>query len=145
MGKFAQIGRAKFWTPLRTIFAVAYTFLFFGALSKSNCALGKADENGVLQLNWDGNRQYTSFCYNDIVPLYGARGLDQPGFVYDYSWVEDGLTRYMEYPVLAGLFQGVASFISRNTYFLVDRVLPEVGWYFSVSYTHLTLPTICSV
>lgn len=145
MGKFAQIGRAKFWTPLRTIFAVAYTFLFFGALSKSNCALGKADENGVLQLNWDGNRQYTSFCYNDIVPLYGARGLDQPGFVYDYSWVEDGLTRYMEYPVLAGLFQGVASFISRNTYFLVDRVLPEVGWYFYVTVFILSVIWVATV
>lgn len=133
MGKYAQLGRAKFWTPLRTIFAVAYVFLFMGALSKSNCALGKPDDNGVLQLNWDGNRQYTSFCYNDIVPLYGARGLDQPGFVYSYSWVEDGLTRYMEYPVLAGLFQQFTSFISRNTYFLADRFLPEVGWYFYIT------------
>ncbi len=139
MGKYAQIGRAKFWTPLRTIFAVAYVFLFMGALSKSNCALGKPDDNGVLQLNWDGNRQFTSFCYNDIVPLYGARGLDQPGFVYDYSWVEEGLTRYMEYPVLAGLFQGFTSFISRNTYFVAQRFLPEVGWYFYVTVFFLAI------
>ncbi|AIJ34406.1 hypothetical membrane protein [Corynebacterium imitans] len=139
MGKYAQIGRAKFWTPLRTIFAVAYVFLFMGALSKSNCALGKPDDNGVLQLNWDGNRQFTSFCYNDIVPLYGARGLDQPGFVYDYSWVEEGLTRYMEYPVLAGMFQGFTSFISRNTYFVAQRFLPEVGWYFYVTVFFLAI------
>ena len=134
MGKFAQIGRAKFWTPLRTILAVAYTFLFFGALSKSNCALGKADENGVLQLNWDGNRQYTSFCYNDIVPLYGGRGLDEPGFPYAYSWVEDGLTRYMEYPVLAGMFQGGVGWLARTTYPAVKWLgMAEVSWYFGLT------------
>lgn len=83
MGRFAQIGRSKFWTPLRTIFALAYVFIGLGALSKSNCAMGKLDDAGVMQVNWDGNRQYTSFCYNDILPLYGGRGLDQPGFVYD--------------------------------------------------------------
>ena len=106
MGRFAQIGRARFWTPLRSIIAVAYVFLSFGLLQKAHCAGGKADDNGIIQLNWDGNRQYTAACYNDIIPLYGARGLDKGGFVYDYSWVEEGLTRYMEYPVLAGLSLG---------------------------------------
>lgn len=133
MGRFAQIGRSKFWTPLRTIFALAYVFIGLGALSKSNCAMGKLDDAGVMQVNWDGNRQYTSFCYNDILPLYGGRGLDQPGFVYDFSWVEGDLTRYMEYPVLAGLFQQFCAFISRNTYFAVSRILPESGWYFYVT------------
>ncbi|MCP1388675.1 glycosyltransferase 87 family protein [Corynebacterium sp. TA-R-1] len=144
MGRYAQIGRASFWTPLRAILAVAYVFLSLGGLSKANCAMGRPDDNGVLQLNWDGNRQYTSFCYNDIVPLYGARGLDQPGFVYDYSWVEDGLTRYMEYPVLAGLFQQFSAFISRNTYFLADRLLPEVGWYFWVTVLLLSIIWVCT-
>ncbi|WP_206214001.1 glycosyltransferase family 87 protein [Corynebacterium qintianiae] len=130
MGRFAPIGRARFWSPLRAVITVAWVFLAFAALAKANCAGGRPDENGVLRLNWDGNRQYTSFCYNDIVPLFGGRGLDQPGFVYDYSWVEGDLTRYMEYPVLAGIFQNVMGFISRNTYFLVDKFLPDVGWYF---------------
>ena len=133
MGRFAQIGRARFWTPLRAIIAVAYVFLSFGVLSKSHCAGGRPDDNGIVQLNWDGNRQFTAACYNDIIPLYGARGLDQPGFVYDYSWVEDGLTRYMEYPVLAGMFQQLCATISRWTYFLVDSFLPESGWYFYVT------------
>lgn len=144
MGRFAQIGRARFFTPLRAIFALAYLLLSFGALSKANCAMGKPDDNGVLQLNWGGSRQYTSFCYNDIVPLYGARGLNTPGFVYDYSWVEDGLTRYMEYPVLAGLFQQFAAFVSRNTYFLVDWLLPAVGWYFWVTALFLSIIWICT-
>ncbi|MEH0147919.1 glycosyltransferase 87 family protein [Corynebacterium sp. Q4381] len=144
MGRFAPIGRARFWTPLRAILALAYTMLTLGGLSKANCSLGRADESGVLRLNWDGNRQYTSFCYNDIVPLYGARGLDQPGFVYDYSWVEDGLTRYMEYPVLAGLFQQFTAFIARNTYFLVDNMLPDVGWYFWLTALFLSIIWVCT-
>ena len=144
MGRYAQIGRARFWTPLRAIFALAYVFLTLGGLSKANCSLGKPDDDGVLQLNWDGNRQFTSFCYNDIVPLYGARGLDQPGFVYDYSWVEDGLTRYMEYPVLAGLFQQFTAFISRNTYFVASKFLPEVGWYFWMTVLFLSIIWICT-
>ncbi|NJJ04623.1 glycosyltransferase family 87 protein [Corynebacterium coyleae] len=133
MGRFAQIGRARFWTPLRAIIAVAYVFLSFGALQKSRCAGGKLDDNGIMQLNWDGNRQFVAACYNDIIPLYGARGLDQPGFVYAYSWVEDDLTRYMEYPVLAGLFQQLSAWIARGTYFLTDSFLPESGWYFYVT------------
>lgn len=133
MGRYAQIGRARFWTPLRALLAVAYVFLSFGLLQKAHCAGGRADDNGIIQLNWDGNRQFTAACYNDIIPLYGARGLDQPGFVYDYSWVEDDITRYMEYPVLAGLFQQLSAWISRGTYFLVDSVLPEAGWYFYVT------------
>ena len=145
MGRFAQIGRARFWTPLRTIIAVAYIFLSFGVLQKSHCAGGKADDNGIIQLNWDGNRQYTAACYNDIIPLYGARGLDQPGFVYDYSWVEDGLTRYMEYPVLAGLFQQISAWISRGTYGLVDSFLPESGWYFYVTALLLSIIWIITI
>ncbi|WKD58345.1 hypothetical protein CAPI_09110 [Corynebacterium capitovis DSM 44611] len=130
MGRFSRLGRARFWTPLRTILAVAWTFLAFGVLFKSNCAQGKPDGNGVLQLDWSGNRQYTSFCYNDIVPLYSGRGLDHAGFVYDYSWVENGVTRYMEYPVLAGMFQNVVAALARQTYGVARDVLPEVGWYF---------------
>ncbi|MCQ4623083.1 glycosyltransferase 87 family protein [Corynebacterium sp. CCUG 70398] len=132
MGRFAQIGRGRWWTPLRAIMSVAWVFMVLGALSKSNCARGKLVD-GSLQLNWDGNRQYTSFCYNDIVPLYGGRGLDQPGFVYDYSWQEGDLTRYMEYPVLGGLFQGAMGWLSRNTYPLVSWALPDSGWYFYVT------------
>nr|WP_083789576.1 glycosyltransferase 87 family protein [Corynebacterium lipophiloflavum] len=130
MGAHAPLGRARFWSPLRAIVAVAWVFLGFAALAKANCAWGRPDDSGVLQLNWGGNRQYTSFCYNDIVPLYGGRGLDRPGFVYDFSWTEGDLTRYMEYPVLAGIFQNIMGFVARNTYFLADRVLPEAGWYF---------------
>ncbi|MBA4504333.1 DUF2029 domain-containing protein [Corynebacterium sanguinis] len=130
MGAHTPLGRAQFWSPLRAIVAVAWVFLGFAALAKANCAWGRPGESGGLELNWSGNRQYTSFCYNDIVPLYAGRGLDQPGFVYDFSWTEGDLTRYMEYPVLAGIFQNIMGFIARTTYFIAQRVLPEAGWYF---------------
>nr|WP_051077957.1 glycosyltransferase 87 family protein [Corynebacterium lubricantis] len=145
MGRFARIGRARWWTPLRVLISVAWVFLAFGVLSKANCAGGARTADGVIGLNWAGNRQYTSFCYNDITPLYGGRGLDQPGFVYAYSWVEGDLTRYMEYPVLAGLFQGVMGWIARNTYGLVDSFLPGAGWYFYLTAFVLSIMWICTI
>ena len=40
----------------------------------------------------------------------------------------------MEYPVLAGLFQGLMGWIARNTYSLVEWVgIPEAGWYFGLT------------
>lgn len=133
-GSHARGPVQSWWTPLRIILAVAWTFLAAGFLSKANCAVGKPGPGGTSVLNWDGNRQYTSACYNDIIPLYAGRGLDEPGFPYAYSWVEDGLTRYMEYPVLTGMFQGLMGFIARHTYGLVSWAgMPESGWYFALT------------
>jgi len=54
---------------------------------------------------WDG-RQYYKACYSDPIPLYGAEGLSQGAFPYKYMWTEsDGTVRYMEYPVVSGVFQ----------------------------------------
>ena len=119
-GRFARDSRGQWWTPLRALIAVAWVFLAGGFLSKANCAGGIRGEDGTINLDWSANRQYTSFCYNDIVPLYAGRGLDQPGFPYAFSWQEDGVTRYMEYPVLAGMFQGLMGWIARHTYGLVE-------------------------
>ena len=133
-GRFARSGTAGWWTPLRVIITLAWTFLAFGFLSKATCAGSRRGDDGTISLNWDGNRQYTSFCYNDIVPLYGGRGLDEPGFPYAYSWVEGDLTRYMEYPVLAGLFQGAVGWLARNTYAAVKWTgMAEVSWYFGLT------------
>ncbi|SES14545.1 hypothetical protein CCYS_13760 [Corynebacterium cystitidis DSM 20524] len=145
MGRFATIGRARWWTPLRVLIAVAWVFLSFGLLSKANCAGGARSDDGTVVLNWAGNRQYTSFCYNDITPLYVGRGLNQPGFVYDYSWVEGETTRYMEYPVLAGLFQGLMGWIARSTYGLVDGFLPDAGWYFYLTAFVLSIMWVCTI
>ncbi|GAB3943435.1 glycosyltransferase family 87 protein [Corynebacterium tapiri] len=134
VGRFAAVGRARFFTPLRVLIALALTFLSFGYLSKAACLGGIRQDDGSVSLNWAGSRQYTAACYNDIVPLYSGRGLDQPGFVYAFSWTEGDLTRYMEYPVLAGLFQGIMGWWSRTTFPLIDALgapIPAASWYFT--------------
>ncbi|WJY93414.1 hypothetical protein CFAEC_13145 [Corynebacterium faecale] len=137
LGRFAQVGTQRFWTPLRVLITTSLVFLAVGFLTKANCIQGGRGEDGVIALNWSGNRQYTSACYNDIVPLYGGRGLDSPGFPYAYSWQEGDLTRYMEYPVLGGIFQWIAAIITRFLYPVVDILpfhsLPEAGLYFIVT------------
>ena len=136
VGYFAAVGRQRWWTPLRTLIFTALIFLSFGYLSKANCLGAAVAEDGTVSLDWSGNRQYTSACYNDIAPLFDGRGLSQGGFPYAWSWTEGDLTRYMEYPVLAGLFQGAMAWVSRLTYPLVD-VLPlpvaPAAWYFAVT------------
>ncbi|WP_338021062.1 glycosyltransferase family 87 protein [Corynebacterium macginleyi] len=133
-GRFARGSHVRWWTPLRALIAVAWVFLAGGFLSKANCAGGTRGEDGTINVDWSANLQYTSFCYNDIVPLYTGRGLDQPGFPYAFSWQEDGLTRYMEYPVLAGMFQGSMGWIARHTYGLVEwSGVPAAGWYFGLT------------
>lgn len=142
MGRFAAIGRARFFTPQRTLIITALLFLGAGFFTKANCMVGTRVDWGV-QLDWSGRRQYLSACYNDIVPLYGAEGLDQGAVPYFYSWVEDGVVRFMEYPVLAGLFQWINATITRFTYPLLDQIapghtLPEAGLYFIITALALT-------
>ncbi|HZK31943.1 MAG TPA: glycosyltransferase 87 family protein [Corynebacterium sp.] len=136
IGRHARPGSARWWTPVRVLTLVALVFLSFGFLSKAACLRGTRGEDGTAVLDWSGNRQYLAACYNDIIPLYHGRGLDQPGFPYAYSWSEGDLTRYMEYPVLAGLFQGGMGWLTRLTYPVIE-VLPlplaESAWYFCVT------------
>ncbi|AGF73692.1 glycosyltransferase family 87 protein [Corynebacterium halotolerans] len=137
VGRFAEVGRSRWWTPLRTLIFTALVFLSFGFLSKANCIQGARGEDGTLGIDWSGNRQYVSACYNDLVPLFAGRGLDVGGFPYAWSWQEGDLTRYLEYPVLTGLFQGAMGWLTRLTWPLVDALpgntLPQAGWYFALT------------
>ncbi|MDO4928193.1 MAG: glycosyltransferase 87 family protein [Corynebacterium sp.] len=132
LGRFARAGTQTFWTPLIVVLSVASTFLALGFLSKANC-LGGNMNGGVATIDWSGYKQYTSACYNDIVPLYRGRGLDNPGDPFAFSWDEDGLTRYNEYPVLAVLFMWI---MSRITWAITPLVhvsfdqIPEASVYF---------------
>lgn len=135
LGRFARPGTQRIWTPIRVLTVVALTFLSLGYMAKANC-LGGTLVDGVAQLNWAGNRQYTSACYNDIIPLFSGRGLDHPGFPYAFSWEEDGHTRYMEYPVLAGMFQWLIAILTRAVYPVVSLVpgaVPEASVYFALT------------
>ncbi|QXQ16069.1 DUF2029 domain-containing protein [Skermania piniformis] len=111
IGRHALIGRARFWTPVRVVLAMAVVFLAFGWFGKAACIQQHPGDNGPA-LDWSNNRQYVAMCYTDIVPLYGAERLNEGAFPYKVSWVEDGSAglpqvRYMEYPVVAGLYQYV--------------------------------------
>ncbi|MDO4911053.1 MAG: glycosyltransferase 87 family protein [Corynebacterium sp.] len=138
MGRHSVVGTARWFTPLRVLYMVGSIFLVFAYLAKSRCLFGKY-ENGVWSLDWSGSRQYVAACYNDIVPLYGAEGLAAGHFPYLYSWVENGQTRYMEYPVLSGLYQWVIAFITRHTYGILPFPFPEVTWYFALTALSLSV------
>jgi uncharacterized membrane protein len=111
LGRHALVGRQWFWTSARVILLLAVVTLAVGWLQKSPCIQTMRDDKGVLQLDWSGNRQYVAMCYSDVVPLYTAERLDQPQtFPYKTSWIDNEgqpgeHIRYMEYPVLTGLFQ----------------------------------------
>ncbi|MPZ64230.1 MAG: DUF2029 domain-containing protein [Pseudonocardiaceae bacterium] len=115
LGRHAVIGRHWFWTPLRVVLLLAVLTLAAGWLAKSPCLQTYTDDAGETALDWRDGRQYQAFCYSDTVPLFAAERLDRPGlqgFPYATSWtVDEGAAdeqvRYMEYPVLTGLFQWV--------------------------------------
>jgi len=106
VGRHAVVGRQRFWTPLRVIMLVTVAFLALGFFSKAACLETTHPTDGSQPgLNWDG-RQYYKACYADPLPLYSTEGLASGALPYKYMWVtETGEVRYMEYPVLSGMFQ----------------------------------------
>ncbi|QNG20590.1 DUF2029 domain-containing protein [Rhodococcus triatomae] len=111
LGRHALVGRETFLTPMRVLLLLGVVFLALGWFAKAPCIQqGPVGADGALGLDWSGSRQYVAMCYSDTVPLYGAERLDQGAFPYKKSWEEtssDGhvQVRYMEYPVLSGLYQ----------------------------------------
>lgn len=111
LGTHAVVGRHWFWSPLRIVLLLGIITLAFGWFGKAACIQQYETADGELALDWRDDRQYVAMCYSDIIPLFGTQQLDQPDTLpYRDSWVEDEGTeheqeRYMEYPVLTGLFQ----------------------------------------
>lgn len=134
-GRFARVGTQPYWSALTVILTVASTFLALGFLSKANC-LGGTVHDGAVSLDWSGYKQYTSACYNDIIPLYRGRGLDVGGNPFAFSWDEGGLTRYNEYPVLAVIFMWIMAAIAKVVAVplqVLVPALPEASVYFIVT------------
>jgi uncharacterized membrane protein len=85
LGRHAIVGRAPILTPLRVCLLMAICVLIGGWLFKSACIQTGSDG----QLDQSGQRPWITGCYNDVVPLYGGRGLDDPRRnPYSYSWAE---------------------------------------------------------
>ncbi|MGH3438040.1 MAG: glycosyltransferase family 87 protein [Sciscionella sp.] len=113
LGKHAVVGRHWLFTPLRILLMITLFVLVVGWFVKSPCIQQYQDTPGHSVLDWQNDRQYVAMCYSDIVPLYSAEHLDKKGFFpYRDHWVENQgkpnqQNRYMEYPVITGMFQWV--------------------------------------
>ncbi|MDA3631143.1 glycosyltransferase 87 family protein [Saccharopolyspora oryzae] len=112
LGRHAQLGRQWFWTPLRVVLLFAVLVLAAAWLFKAPCQM-TYDSSAGPQLDWRNNKQYTAMCYTDIIPRYGMGDLaPDDAFPYKTAWLEKPGTpqekvRYMEYPVLTGVFQWI--------------------------------------
>ncbi|MCH9641102.1 MAG: glycosyltransferase family 87 protein [Actinomycetia bacterium] len=150
VGRHALIGRTRFLTPLRAMLAIALIFLALGYSTKAAClqtvGTGAADQRVG---NWENQRAYFQLCYSDTVPLYTAELLNLGRFPYKSSWVEtdgegkphvqyDGspAVRYMEYPVLTGIYQYLSMSLAK-TYTALTKlvsvpIVAEVVMFFNI-------------
>lgn len=166
VGRHALIGRQRFFTPLRVIFVIALVFLSLGWATKSPClqtvGTGTADQRVA---NWENQRAYYELCYSDTVPLYTAELLADGKFPYKSSWLEldengqprtqyDGTqaVRYMEYPVITGVYQYVSMALAK-TYSALTRAVSwpvlsgvaEVVMFFNIAAFGLALAWLTTV
>ena len=166
VGRHALIGRTRLLTPVRVMFLIALVFLGLGWSTKAPClqstGTGLPDQRVA---NWDNQRAYYELCYSDTVPLYGAELLSQGKFPYRSSWLEldsagnprmqyDGrpAVRYMEYPVLTGLYQYVSMSLAK-TYTMIARAtgwpvlagVAEVVMFFNIAAFGLALAWLATV
>ena len=163
VGRHALIGRTRFFTPLRVMFIIALVFLVLGWSTKAACLQSTGKGTGEQRVaNWNNQRAYYELCYSDTVPLYGAELLSDGKFPYKSSWVEtdssgrpqtryDGqpAIRYMEYPVLTGMYQ-YASMALAKTYTALSKmhvvpVTAEVVVFFDVAAIGLALAWLATV
>ncbi|BAH51480.1 glycosyltransferase family 87 protein [Rhodococcus opacus] len=152
VGRHAVVGRSRFFTPMRAILLLAIVFLALGWFAKAPCIQqAPVGENGALGLDWSGSRQYVAMCYSDTVPLYGAERLNEGAFPYKKWWEEQAgngqiQRRYMEYPVISGLYQYGAMTIAKS--WDAVRWLPgalQVAIYFNVVAFGLALAWLVTV
>ena len=163
VGRHALIGRARFLTPLRVMFAIAVVFLALGYTTKAACLVttgsGTADQKVA---NWQNQRAYYELCYSDTVPLYTAEMLNLGKFPYKSSWIEtdsegrpqiqfDGniAVRYMEYPVITGVYQYMSMALAK-TYSALSKLvavpsIAEVVMFFNISAFGLALAWLATV
>jgi uncharacterized membrane protein len=163
VGRHALIGRSRIMTPVRVMFLIALVFLALGWSTKAACLQSTGTGTGDQRVaNWDNQRAYYELCYSDTVPLYGAELLSQGKFPYKSSWIETDSTgvqqisydgrpavRYMEYPVLTGMYQYMSMALAK-TYTALSKLAPlpvvaEVVMFFDVAAFGLALAWLGTV
>jgi uncharacterized membrane protein len=104
LGRYAG-KRPRWWSPIRVLLAIAAVTLLLGYAEKAPCADGQ----------WVNSLQYTHACYSDVIPLWGAEGLDVGAVPYrDHA---------VEYPVLTGGFMWATAELTRAWHSLAEQ-----GW-----------------
>ncbi|HEY3629384.1 MAG TPA: glycosyltransferase 87 family protein [Jatrophihabitantaceae bacterium] len=119
-GRHAAISRRAWWTPVRWLLAMTLFTLLLGFAQKAPCSTG----------NWSGNKQYTHFCYSDVVPLWSDERLADGAVPYRDTTVE--------YPVLTGAFLWATAELTRGVHAIADH-LPELVVFGSVTAILLAL------
>lgn len=95
--------RAVAGAGIGVVLAATVVVVGLGAAWKAPCAAG----------TWQDGRQYRSFCYSDIVPLYGTEQLQGGRLPYlQPCRVQPGL-QCDEYPVLTMYFMRAAAWLAR--------------------------------
>jgi uncharacterized membrane protein len=163
VGRHALIGRQRFMTPLRVMLIITLVFLALGYSTKAAClqttGSGTADQRVG---NWQNQRAYYELCYSDTVPLYTAELLNLGKFPYKSSWIEtdsdgkpriqyDGniAVRYMEYPVLTGIYQYLSMALAKTytalTKLVAAPIIAEVVMFFNIAAFGLALAWLVTV
>ncbi|MFC2285074.1 MAG: hypothetical protein ACFNLH_06070, partial [Corynebacterium matruchotii] len=154
LGRYAQVGTQRYWTPLRVLLMFAVIFLGLAYLSKAYClesvlpgaglggagsagssgGAGATTGAGEALLNWSGNRQYTAACYSDTIAGYTQ-------FSYNFPYnvpVADA----PKSPVLSTLFGWIMYWISAMVGVVVRlvglQIAPPVV-YFAVTAVTLSI------
>ena len=163
VGRHALIGRQRFLTPLRVMLIIALVLLALGYSTKAAClqttGKGTADQRVG---NWENQRAYYELCYSDTVPLYTAELLNLGKFPYKSSWIETDATgkphiqydgniavRYMEYPVLTGVYQYLSMALAKTytalTKLVAAPIVAEVVMFFNIAAFGLALAWLATV
>lgn len=161
--RHTDVEKRQFLTPLRVILAIAALFLSLGYLTKAAClqTIGTVTAAESV-VDWGNSRAYSHFCYTDAVPLYTAQRLNHGKFPYQTGWIEkdpqgrpllqyDGTlaVRYMEYPVVTGVYQYLSMRLAKKYTALASRVpvpvVAEVVMFFNIAAAGLALAWLVTV
>ncbi|PRZ41501.1 putative membrane protein [Antricoccus suffuscus] len=148
-GKHAEVGKARFFTPLRILLAFATLTLLFAWVKERPCAYDP----------WTNNTQLTHMCYSDVAALWHTDGLDANATPYfDYNPGEHpadpsnpSYPGAVQAPVLTGAVMYIANAIAApvnalsGSIFDKGRALSGYEGYFVVACLFLGLCYYASV